>query len=139
MPLLIAQLDKNINRLKSFNNDMDRGWQRTPEFNKLMIEYHEKNARRPQMQMAEAKRGHMTRYTKELEGALKAAGICSRLEYTGSAYEGVKVNNDLEFDFMVILEGGRQLEVFTNVLLFCLYSFDCHSFLCRPMFPFHSF
>ena len=43
-------------------------------------------------------------------------GFCSRLEYTGSAYEGVKVrrsdtDSDIEFDIMVILRCETDLQV----------------------------
>jgi len=65
--------------------------------------------------MPKAKRLHQL-YTEELQRRLAARGVCSRLEYTGSAYEGVKVrrnddDSDLEFDIMVILRGGTELKV----------------------------
>jgi len=65
--------------------------------------------------MTEAKRLHRL-YTDELQRQLAAHGVCSRLEYTGSAYEGVKVrrtdaDSDLEFDIMVILRCGTDLQV----------------------------
>jgi len=65
--------------------------------------------------MPQAKRLHQL-YIEELRQRLAARGVCSRLEYTGSSYEGVKVrrndsDSDLEFDIMVILQGGAELEV----------------------------
>jgi len=66
-------------------------------------------------EMKEAKRLHQL-YTEELQRRLAARGVCQRLEYTGSAYEGVKVRRndddcDLEFDIMVILRCGTDLQV----------------------------
>jgi len=65
--------------------------------------------------MKDAKRLHQL-YTDELQRLLAARGVCWRLEYTGSAYEGVKVqrnedDSDLEFDIMVILRCGTDLQV----------------------------
>jgi len=47
---------------------------------------------------------------------LRNQGVCSRLEYKGSAYEGVKVrrsenDSDIEFDIMVILRRKTDLRV----------------------------
>jgi len=65
--------------------------------------------------MAAAKRLHQL-YTDELQRLLAELAYCSRLEYTGSAYEGVKVrrnddDSDLEFDIMVILRCDTDLQV----------------------------
>jgi len=67
--------------------------------------------------MTEAKR-LLELYKGELHRLLAARGFCSRLECTGSVYEGVKVgrsdaDSDLEFDIMVILprESQHDLEV----------------------------
>jgi len=73
-------------------------------------------AREPKSDMTDAKRLHQL-YTEELQRRLAARGVCSRLEYTGSAYEGVKVrrnvdDSDLEFDIMVILRSATELQVF---------------------------
>jgi len=66
--------------------------------------------------MKEAKRLHQL-YSDELQRRLTARGVCKRFEYTGSAYEGVKVrrtedDSDLEFDIMVILRCGTDLQVY---------------------------
>jgi len=50
----------------------------------------------------------------ELAMLLRNMNACKHLEYTGSSFEGEKVSkssedHDLEFDIMVILEGGRKL------------------------------
>jgi len=65
--------------------------------------------------MVDAKRLHRL-YTDELQRRLATHGFCSRLEYTGSAYEGVKVrrsdtDSDIEFDIMVILRCETDLQV----------------------------
>jgi len=65
--------------------------------------------------MTSARRLHSL-YTDELQRRLAEHDFCSRLEYTGSAYEGVKVprsenDSDLEFDIMVILRCDTHLQV----------------------------
>jgi len=76
-------------------------------------------AREPKVELKDAKRLHHL-YTEKLREQLVARGICSRLEYTGSAYEGVKVrrndnDSDLEFDIMVILQPVNGLQVYVKV------------------------
>ena len=61
-------------------------------------------------------------YTDALQHRLQERRVCQRLEYTGSAYDGVKVrrndnDSDLEFDIMVILRCETDLQV-GLVLLF---------------------
>lgn len=90
-------------------------WHRGSELNNAVKEFHDRYAREPKSEMTEAKRLHQL-YIEELRRRLADGGVCSRLEYTGSAYEGVKVrrkdnDSDLEFDIMVILRGGAELEV----------------------------
>jgi len=72
-------------------------------------------AREPKSDMTEAKRLHQL-YTEKLQSRLAESGVCSRFEYTGSTYDGVKVrrnvdNSDLEFDIMVILPSATELQV----------------------------
>ena len=75
--------------------------------------------------MKDAKRLHQL-YMKDIRSVLVKRGVCSRLEYTGSAYEGTKVRRsvadwDLEFDIMVILrcEGDDLgLQVFIDLLVY---------------------
>ena len=81
-------------------------------------------AREPKDEMKDAKRLHQL-YTDKLRDRLVAHGICSSLEYTGSAYDGVKVrrndnDSDLEFDIMVILRpvDGLQVNVKVDLVLF---------------------
>jgi len=55
-------------------------------------------------------------YSEELKRRLKERGVCSGFDYAGSAYEGVKVrrsddDSDIEFDIMVILRCGTDLQV----------------------------
>lgn len=68
--------------------------------------------------MKEAKRTH-TEITGIIQEELSKMDICKRLEFTGSSYEGVKVNKnmtdkDLEFDIMVIMVGGDRLHAEHN-------------------------
>src|SRR6218665_3093080 len=70
--------------------------------------FHDKHAREPREKMAMAMRIHRA-YMEEIENAFRRNGICHRLEYTGSSYEGVKVrknsdNDDLEFDVMIVID-----------------------------------
>ena len=70
-------------------------------------------AREPDM--TAAKRLHQL-YTDVIERRLRKQGVCSRFEYTGSVYEGVKVrrsenDSDIEFDIMVILRRETDLRV----------------------------
>jgi len=56
-------------------------------------------------------------YACELRNRLK---FCSRLEYTGSSYDGLKVrrndeDSDLEFDIMVILRFNIDLQVYRTI------------------------
>jgi len=72
-------------------------------------------AREPKTDMTLARKLH-TLDAVELRDQLSEDGFCLRLEYTWSAYEGVKVrrddfDSDLEFDIMVILKCDTELQV----------------------------
>ena len=73
--------------------------------------------------MKEVKRLHKL-YIEDIRRVLAERGVCSRLEYTGSAYEGTKVRRsvadwDLEFDIMVILRcEADDLQVFIALLVY---------------------
>jgi len=87
----------------------EQAWHYKPEITTLLREFHENYARQPTKEIDEAKQRH-TLYTDQVARELRAQGKCSRIEYTGSSYEGVKVSNDIEFDIMVIqTAGSRQL------------------------------
>ena len=83
-----------------------------PEVTKLLQQFHEKYARQPMKAIDEAKPTH-TKYIKYLANELRKLGI-ARVEYTGSAYEGVKVSNDIEFDIMMIKTAGNVKPVQTS-------------------------
>ena len=77
----------------------------------LVESFHNRVTRQPPMM--QARRIHV-KFSQEVEVALRRDGLCHRLEYTGSSYEGVKVwknllDPDLEFDLMVIMAGGAGL------------------------------
>lgn len=70
--------------------------------------FHDKYAREPKDNMTKAKRIHHD-LMQEIESTFRRNGICHRLEYTGSSYEGVKVRkgideDDLEFDVMMVVD-----------------------------------
>lgn len=48
---------------------------------------------------------------KNIEMNLKKEGLCKKIEYTGSSYEGLKITEDgLEFDVMFIMD-GKDIEI----------------------------
>jgi len=80
----------------------------------------DRHARQPKPEMTGIKKLHHL-FIDELESRLRARGVCLRLEYTGSSYEGAKVrrsdaDSDLEFDIMFILRGGTDLRVFIQCI-----------------------
>ena len=83
-----------------------------------MLCHYDRCAREPEM--GDAKQLHQL-YMTELRRVLVDHGVCLRLEYTGSAYEGTKVrrsdtDRDLEFDIMVILRcPADHLRVFVGL------------------------
>jgi len=101
-----------------FKDGVDYSWQTTTEFNDLVKNFRDKHTLSPKMKDAKLMHGVII---DELMRKLKEKPLrCSRLEYTGSAYEGVKVSkskddDDLEFDIMVIIEGGRDLTASSQI------------------------
>ena len=89
---------------------MAEAWHR--QITPILEQYHYKYARQPMAAINDA-RSTLTRYTDYLASKLRERGLCSRVEYTGSAYDGVKVSNDIEFDIMVI-KTGETLETITR-------------------------
>ena len=86
-------------------------WYSSDKTYQAVKNFHDKYARQPPMENA---RSIHERNTNEIITSLRADGICIRPEYTGSAYEGVKVwktpsDPDIEFDVMVIMKGGEKL------------------------------
>src|SRR6218665_3717677 len=85
----------------------DISWHQSPEFFKAVLEFHERKARTPgSLKVARAMH---TDIINEISKDFQEKGISQRLEFTGSAYEGVKVgkcegNDDLEFDVMMVLK-----------------------------------
>ena len=77
-------------------------WHQKPVLVESLRRFHDNNARQPTDEMTKAKETH-TKYINVIESKLKELGRCTRIEYTGSSYEGVKVSNDLEFDILVII------------------------------------
>src|SRR6218665_1981075 len=91
-------------------------WHYSKDLLRAVQGFHDKYARQPQAQIAEAKAGHTTTMG-EIERQMRQLGMLVRLEYTGSSYEGTKVarsrdNCGLEFDVMAIIDSrGKGLQV----------------------------
>ena len=83
---------------KYFENGTRQDWHH--HIKEHVLKFSEQFARQPDMK--EANEMH-TKIMKQVEESLKEVKIFSRLEFVGSAYEGVKVT-DLEFDVMVIMK-----------------------------------
>lgn len=86
-------------------------WYSTKEASETILRFHQTFARQPP-EMEEAKQRHTT-IMNELNDYLKGERkILSRFEFTGSAYEGLKVGGkELEFDIMFVLNDGQLLTV----------------------------
>lgn len=85
---------------KYFENGTRQDWHHHKVFQEHVLKFSENFAKQPDMK--EANEMH-TKIMKKVEESLKEVKIFSRLEFAGSAYEGVKVT-DLEFDVMVIMK-----------------------------------
>jgi len=77
-------------------------WHGDEELHQHLRNFHDSVGRFPKKETDEAREYH-TQLTKKLEDELKKRNKCSRVEFTGSSYEGVKVSNNIEFDVMMIL------------------------------------
>ena len=77
-------------------------WHDQPEIKTLLQNFHRKYARYPTSRIKKAKKRFKV-YTNYLEDNLRAQGMCSRIEYTGSVYQGVVVPyTNMDFDIVVI-------------------------------------
>jgi len=82
-------------------------WHNDPDLNKATKAFHDAYARQPSRRIEEARKMHHS-YLGEIEQCLRTKKSCSRVEYTGSTYEGTKVaknptDDDLEFDVMIVM------------------------------------
>ena len=94
------------NRTEGYTYRDTIGWHGDKDLNDAVTKFHDKYARPPRS-FGEAREMHI-QLMSEIEQKLREANICSRIEYTGSSYEGVKVSksstdDDLEFDVMIIM------------------------------------
>jgi len=88
-------------------------WYKRNSFYEVVSKFHDDHCRVPNS--VEMGRETHERFKNLLEVALRNMDICHRLEYKGSAYEGIKVNKtpqdpDAEFDIMVVMKGGNELQ-----------------------------
>ena len=69
------------------------------------MEFYNKHAKTPKEDMRKA-RHELDIHLKRFEVELRKKGLCKKLEFTGSSFEGLKITSDgLEFDVMCILPG----------------------------------
>ena len=87
------------------------GWFGSDEFLNLVKEFHKKYARFPPDDvMKPCKEYHTGLINKIMKYLREVSNIASRVEYTGSSYEGIKVmSSELEFDCMIVLKTSPHL------------------------------
>ena len=83
-------------------------WRYDWDLNDAVTKFHDKCALQPRSLEDARAMHHMFMFMSEIERKLREANICSRIEYTGSSYDGIKVSksstdDDLEFDVMIIM------------------------------------
>ena len=78
-------------------------WHTEKDVRDRIINFYNKKAKTPNLEMQEAAQ-ELEIYLKRFEVTLRKSGLCKRLEYTDSSYEGLKITADgLEFDIMCVL------------------------------------
>ena len=81
-------------------------WHYSVAFNQAVDTFHDKYARPPTARKMEAE-VYLKRILSAVQPHLKAQKLCSRIEYTGSSYQDLRVNDnrgELEFDVVLILD-----------------------------------
>ena len=87
-----------------------REWHSSDELQRRLVDFHYEYARFPAKRLKAATE-NLEKITLELRKVLQETGVCDEFLYTGSVYEGIKVDaTDLEFDIMVVLKHGADLE-----------------------------
>ena len=77
-------------------------WHNKPDTRSTLQTFHRRYARYPTPRIRKAKK-RFTVYTNYLATKLRAQGMCSRIGYTGSVYQGVVVPyHSMDFDIVVI-------------------------------------
>lgn len=95
-------------------NGVDVGWHTGNTFLESLKKFHENCARQPDRKKVNA---ILEILRPALEENLRKTGFrCVRIEYTGSSFEGAKVQKadddpDYEFDLLFIIAGGDKLKV----------------------------
>ena len=85
-------------------------WHSDDKLQKDLSDFHEACASFPHAAFKEAMKLHDDTM-KTLRKDLQDMGVALVFEYTGSAYEGIKVpSSSMEFDVMVVLSGGENLD-----------------------------
>ena len=84
-------------------------WHDSAKLQTALTNFHNKETRFPTREVTEAKQA-LLGYLQKFDLKLRSVGFGVRVEYTGSSYEGIKVDaDDLEFDVMIIMTNGDKL------------------------------
>lgn len=96
---------------------METDWHTSADFLKQVRDFHDSHARQPSGLPVDRAKQILNQILGKIEAEMNRQGvfICSRFEYRGSSYEGLKVaknpnDQDLEYDIMFVIEGGKDLE-----------------------------
>lgn len=92
-------------------------WHSSPDFLKCVRDFHDNHARQPKGPTVDRAKQVLNQYLAVIRTEMDRQGVflCTRYEFRGSGYEGVKVakngsDQDLEFDIMFVIKGGTDLE-----------------------------
>jgi len=103
-PICESESGASTRSTEGYSDDIS--WHEDRDLNRAADLFHDTYSRQPP-RLEDARRLHH-QFMSEVERQLREANICSRIEYTGSSYEGVKVaksstDDDLEFDVMIVM------------------------------------
>lgn len=105
--MIVMGTSKCVNdRTADFSDKLDHdrpAWHWKPELNGVVEKYYQKFGKQPDS--AEAKQ-QLLKYLDIIRKYLEQQGVpCQGFQFVGSTYEGLKVDDGLEFDVFVILDG----------------------------------
>ena len=85
------------------NLEMANWWDDKEIYTKLQA-FHEKHARQPNLDAIRPKHDEIIR---NIRDELQRENLCKDLIYTGSAYEGVQINDNYDFDVTFVMDGSK--------------------------------
>lgn len=107
---LERQCSRTMSQTEIESTCADTKWHYSRPLHEKLLDFHSKTTRFPKDAIKEAN-ADLHRHLDILNTELRKRDFCSRIEFTGSAYEGVKVQStELEFDVMVIITNGKDLK-----------------------------